>query len=304
MSRDRHHDGRFHEGELAVQLRAGVLDEAGRLAPMLDTPDLSGGFSRFLADRTFVVLTARDGGGRLWASPIFEKAGFVDARGQSLSLQAVPAPGDPLADLPEGQPIGLLAIDFATRRRVRVNGRLVRVGHGALDIAVDQAFGNCPKYIQARLLQPARTLVRAAGARRSSTIDAADRDLIEAADTFILGTIHPERGVDSSHRGGPPGFVRVDGNELWWPDYEGNNMFNSLGNLQVNREAALLFLDFESGTTLHLSGTARLVWTAPGAPGDDGGTGRRVRFEIEAVVAGPSLPLESSGVVPSPNNPG
>jgi len=303
MSRERAHDGQFHEGELAVQLRAGVQDDAARLAPMLDTPDLGGGFARFLADRTFVVLAARDRAGRLWASPMFESPGFIRARGQNVSIAAVPRPGDPLADLPAGQPIGLLAIDFISRRRVRINGRLVSTALGGLEILVDQAFGNCPKYIQARLLQPAHTMDGAAGTTRSPTIDAAHRDLIEAADTFILGTVHPTRGVDSSHRGGPPGFVRVEGNRLWWPDYEGNNMFTSLGNLQVDPEAALLFLDFHGGGTLHLSGTAQLVWTTPGAPGDDGGTGRRVRFDTEAVVAGSSLSLESTAVVPAPHNP-
>jgi uncharacterized protein len=295
MSRQRVHDGRFHEGELAVQLRAGVLDDAARLAPMLDTPDdLSGGFARFLADRTFVVLAARDGAGSLWASPIFEDPGFLQARGRSMTVAAVPRPGDPLVGLPPGQPVGMLAIDFSTRRRVRVNGTLVSVGPGGLEVAVDQAFGNCPKYIQARRLQPGPAMGMATATRSP---------VIAAADTFILGTVHPERGVDCSHRGGRPGFVRTEGSQLWWPDYEGNNMFNSLGNLQVDPEAALLFLDFHGGMTLHLSGAAQLEWTAHGIPGDDGGTGRRVRFDIEAVVGGPSLDLESPDVVPSPANP-
>jgi uncharacterized protein len=303
MRSQRLHDGVFHEGELAVQLRAGVIDAAAPLARMLDTPDLSGGFARFLADRTFVVITARDCAGRLWASPVFHAPGFVHADGQSVSVDAVPGPGDPLAGLPAGQPVGLLAVDFATRRRVRVNGTLARTSSVSLDIAVDQAFGNCPKYIQARLLQPTPARVRVGEVTRSPTVEAAHRDLIEASDTFILGTVHPARGVDTSHRGGLPGFVRAEGNQLWWPDYEGNNMFNSLGNLLVNPEAALLFLDFHTGMTLHLSGTARLEWVTPGAPGDDGGTGRRVRFETAAVVSGPPLALEAADVVPSPHNP-
>ena len=297
------HHGVFHEGELAVQRRAGVIDDAAPLARMLDTPDLNGSFARFLADRTFVVITARDRAGRLWASPIFQAPGFVHAHGQSVSVEAVPGPGDPLADLPAGQPVGLLAMDFAIRRRVRVNGTLMSTSSARLEIAVDQAFGNCPKYIQARPLQPVPGMVRVGEATRSPAIEAAHRDLIEASDTFILGTVHPARGVDSSHRGGQPGFVRANGNQLWWPDYEGNNMFNSLGNLLVDPEAALLFLDFHGGMTLHLSGTARLDWITPGAPGDDGGTGRRVQFETAAVVTGPTLGLEAIDVVPSPHNP-
>ena len=72
---------------------------------------------------------------------------------------------------------------------------------------------------------------------------------------------------------------------LWWPDYPGNNMFNSFGNLAVDDEAALLFVDFRSGTTLHLSGSAEVQWTPPGVAGDDGGVGRRVAFSVDCVVA-------------------
>jgi hypothetical protein len=62
-------------------------------------------------------------------------------------------------------------------------------------------------------------------------------------------------------------------------------MFNSFGNLAVDDEAALLFVDFVTGATLHVSGTARVEWTIPGAVGDDGGVGRRVVFSVDSVVA-------------------
>ena len=110
--------------------------------------------------------------------------------------------------------------------------------------------------------------------------------MIRRADTFFLGTTHPERGRDASHRGGPPGFVRVDGNDLWWPDYPGNNMFNSFGNLAVEPTAALLFVDFPTGNTVYLSGTAAIEWGTDDPPGDDGHTGRRARFTTERVVSG------------------
>jgi hypothetical protein len=62
-------------------------------------------------------------------------------------------------------------------------------------------------------------------------------------------------------------------------------MFNSFGNLAVNDEAALLFIDFLTGATLHVSGTAQVRWIDPSAAGDDGGVGRRVAFSVGAVVA-------------------
>nr|HRD10520.1 pyridoxamine 5'-phosphate oxidase family protein [Mycobacterium sp.] len=111
-----------------------------------------------------------------------------------------------------------------------------------------------------------------------------DIRLIESADTFFLGTTHPEAGNDASHRGGPAGFVRVTDERLWWPDYPGNNMFNSFGNLAVDPTAALLFVDFRTGDTLQLSGTATVDWAAPAEDHDDQ-TGRRVLFTPRQVVA-------------------
>jgi hypothetical protein len=95
----------------------------------------------------------------------------------------------------------------------------------------------------------------------------------------------------------------MDGSQLWWPDYAGNNLFNSMGNIAVNPEAALLFVDFVTGRSLHLSGRAELEWLAPGSAGDDGDTGRRVRFSPERVVAMTALPVRAVGVNPSPYNP-
>ena len=126
--------------------------------------------------------------------------------------------------------------------------------------------------------------------------------MIRRADTFFLGTTHPERGSDASHRGGPSGFVRVDGNDLWWPDYPGNNMFNSFGNLAVDPTAALLFVDFPTGRTVHLSGTAAVHWDA-GVPGDDGQTGRRARFTTERVVSGRLLPVRETAHTGYTRNP-
>ena len=286
----------FHRGELAVQRRAGVTAEAARLTGMLAPADLRGGLGRFLTGRTFAALTARDDDQRLWISPLAGVPGFLLPRSATvLDVAAAPGPGDPLHGLSAGQPAGLLAIEFAARRRARVNGTLVAAGPNHLRIEAEQAYGNCPQYISPRLLQPADGTGTGAGAtvRRGTGLTAADRALIGAADTFLLGTTHPERGNDASHRGGTPGFVRVEDGELWWPDYPGNNMFNSFGNLAVDPAAALLFAEFGTGRTLQLSGTAVVEWVEPGAAGDDGGTGRRVRFTPHGVVAGTLLPARS-----------
>ena len=116
---------------------------------------------------------------------------------------------------------------------------------------------------------------------RGASLGADDIALIRSADTFFLGTTHPERGNDASHRGGPAGFVHADHNTVEWPDYPGNNMFNSFGNLEIDPTAALLFIDFDSGRTLQLSGRAVVDWEKSAARGD---TGRWVRFTAESVV--------------------
>jgi len=282
---------RFHDGELAVQQRAGVRAEADRLAGMLAPPHLDGGPARFLGERTFAALTGRDPGGRLWTSPLVGPPGFLDADATTLRIHALPLPGDPLRNLPAGQAVGLIAVDYARRRRVRVNGMLVERDVEGLRVDVEQAFGNCPKYIRPRHLAADAPPVDHLAPSPSASLSAAARALVVGTETFFLGTTHPDRGVDTSHRGGPPGFVRVEDGALWWPDYPGNNMFTSFGNLAVDDTAAVLVPDFGTGTSLLLSGRAAVEWVTPSDI--DGATGRRVRLTIESVVWGARIGLHS-----------
>jgi len=301
----------FHDGELAVQERAGVRRDAERLVGMLAPPVLSAGAQSFFGERELAVLTGRDELGRLWTSPLVGARGFLEAGPRTLRVHAGPSIGDPLSNLPADQPVGLVAIDLARSRRVRVNGRLTSSGPGGLEVSVDQAYGNCPQYIQQRRLgggaageTQAGHVERPSGpAALDDHLSADDVRLIQSADTFFLGTTHPDRGSDASHRGGTPGLVRVDGAEVWWPDYPGNNMFNSLGNLAVDPTAAMLFVDFATGEVRQLSGRAVVKWTRPGSAGDDGGTGRRVRFSPELVARRRVEGLRAVGVAYYPRNP-
>jgi hypothetical protein len=272
---------------------------------MLAPAELGGAVAGFLADRTFAVVTARGRSGRLWASPLVGVPGFLEVTTTTeLLIHARPLPGDPLRDMEAGQEVGVVVIEFAAGRRIRLNGRLVQADDGGLRIVVEQAYGNCPQYIQRRLMATDTREAWSAGeVRAGATLAAEDVELIRGADTFFLGTTHPQRGSDASHRGGPTGFVRVAGNELWWPDYKGNNMFNSFGNLAVDPEAALLFMEFDSGRTLHLSGSAELQWSELGEAGDDGHTGRRARFSVERVLAGQLLPAHQVAHEPYARNP-
>jgi predicted pyridoxine 5'-phosphate oxidase superfamily flavin-nucleotide-binding protein len=117
------------------------------------------------------------------------------------------------------------------------------------------------------------------------------RRLISEADTFFIASAQPEGGADASHRGGNPGFIRfLDENTLEFPDYPGNTMFNTLGNIAVNPNAGLLFLDFERGGTLQLTGEARIVWDAERAA-SFAGAKRVVEFRVEEAI-------ETRGIVP------
>jgi uncharacterized protein len=269
----------FHSGELAVQRRAGVAQQAARLSTMVARGELRGGIAAFLANATFAALTARDRAGRLWTSPLVGPPGFLTAASPtSLVIGSTPDAADPLHQLPGGQPVGLIVMDFAARRRLRINGTLTVADDGGLAVDVVQAYGNCPQYIRPRQLGRSGHVNEASTPiRRGSTLTPEDIAQVQSADTFFLGTTHPEYGNDASHRGGPSGFARADARTVSWPDFPGNNMFNSLGNISVDPTAALLFVDFVSGRTLAVAGRAALQWA-------DSGAERSVRLEVDDVV--------------------
>ena len=107
--------------------------------------------------------------------------------------------------------------------------------------------------------------------------------MIKKADTLFVASAHPERGVDASHRGGNPGFVRIiDDLTLRIPDYLGNSMFNTLGNLAVNPRAGLVFVDFEQGTTLQVIGRGEVLWDQEDPQDETGGTKRFWELHIDS----------------------
>lgn len=272
---------------------------------MVARNQLRSGTVTFLSEATFAAIAASDRAGRLWTSPLVGPSGFLQAASPTtLVVNTTLSSADPLHDLPSGQPVGVVVINFTTRRRVRINGALASTAAGRLTIEVDQAYGNCPQYIQQRRLRvDKRSNHSRARLYYGNSLRSADIRLIEAADTFFLGTTHATSGNDASHRGGLPGFVRVTPEHLWWPDYPGNNMFNSFGNLSADPTAALLFMDFRAGTALQLSGEATVRWDeSPG--GDDGAqTGRRVEFVPQQVISTPTPGVGETDHLLYPGNP-
>jgi len=284
----------FHPGEIEVQARLGVRTDAERVGRIV-AAQIPHGARSFLSRQRMAVAASLDGQARPWASLLTGPAGFLEAVGEQLLRIGGTLPrGDPLAANLEARPqLGLLVLDPGTRQRVRFNGRGLWSPEG-LFLLADEVYGNCPKYIQRRRLveeKPGEALA----ARRSSSLDASQRALIEGADTLFIATWHPGGGADASHRGGRPGFVRVlDERTLRFPDYPGNNMFNSLGNLVGHPRAGLLFVDFARGDLLQLTGRARVVWKPETA----------VLVEVEEVRGTPrGSPLRFELVEPWPQNP-
>jgi hypothetical protein len=254
----------FHPGEQAVQTRAGVraqIEAVGRRVVRDAMPDQH---RQFFATQPWLLVGSLDADGHPHASVLWGAPGFAHAPDPThLRVDALPEPDDPLAaQLAPGAPLGLLGLELPTRRRNRMNGPVVDLDARGFTVAVRQSFGNCPKYIQTRAWRPHP---RAPGpAAHGDAPDDRAHALLAAADTFFLASHDPDPdagGVDVSHRGGPPGFLRrgADG-RLWLPDYAGNFMFNTLGNLHRDPRCGLLVVDFATGDLLQLAAVAEVLW--------------------------------------------
>jgi uncharacterized protein len=271
----------YHEGELAMQAQAGVQIEASRISKML-RPTIPPIAQDFLRNQRMVIASTIDAAENAWASLLTGEPGFLAVSDEQIvEINATPAPGDPLAEnIHEGATIGLIAVEFATRRRIRINGSM-EIGRESIIVHTDQVFSNCHKYIHTEH-EPFKQ--RTAQARRAGQLTEEQRQWIESADTFFIASYHVDGGADASHRGGPSGFVRVeDATRLLFPDYSGNRMFQTLGNLSVNPRAGLLFLDFEHGNTLQLTGKARIHWDEEHRAAFTGAE-RVIEYSIDEVV--------------------
>jgi uncharacterized protein len=282
----------FHDGEQLAQTMAGVreqIERKGRATIRRFMPDQH---RQFFASLPFMIFASADREGQPWASMLSGAPGFATSSDpEHLKVAAWPSSDDPLLyGLHGGAQVGGLGIELPTRRRNRINGRIEELSDGlGFALRVQQSFGNCPKYIQARAPQPRLGPGRPQSVQRSDRLAQADIDLVAAADTFFIASRSAvldsslSDGLDVSHRGGLPGFVKVlSDRELCFPDYKGNLLFNTLGNLLTDPRAGLLFVDFGEGTILHLSGRARVVW-GPDAPALSG-VERHIFFSLDRAV--------------------
>ncbi len=142
---------KYHPGEIEVQERAGVRSMAERVGNSIH-PTIPPAAREFL-EEPMVVVGSVGADGRVWASLLAGEPGFVRALDErTVRINATPLPDDPLAEALQGAgtQVGLLAIDLATRRRLRLNGEAERRSDLNIYVRACQVYANCPKYVQAR----------------------------------------------------------------------------------------------------------------------------------------------------------
>ncbi len=292
----------FHAGEVAIQQRAGVAETSARVGERFIRDALPEQHQQFFAQLPFVAIGVVDRNGQPQAGLLAGAPGFISAPDDwHIEVRATSIVGAGIAErLVAGAPFGMLGFEAHTRRRNRLNGVVEHAADGQLRWRVTQSFGNCPKYIRPRRAEWAP--VAANDARVIKGWDATAQHMVANADTFFIASAHPQatspdagtHGVDMSHRGGDAGFVQISGTTLQVMDYPGNRFFNTLGNLELNPLAGLLFIDFAARTLLQLAVRARLEWLPP--PADGKHTERRMHFEVlSATRTEGGLPLVWSG---------
>jgi uncharacterized protein len=284
----------FHTGEQTIQSLAGVRDRMERKGRAVIRDYMPEQHQAFFAALPFMVVGLADQNGHPWATTLSGSPGFMHSVDESLlAIKAWLDPGDPLHScIQDDASIGGLGIELSTRRRNRINGRIENcvIGKG-FSIRVQQSFGNCPKYIQARTERPRPRSTPVSESRMASHLGDDEVGLIAEADTFFIASRsaqldpeEPSQGLDVSHRGGLPGFVRVvSRTELCFPDFSGNLLFNTLGNLEVDARAGLLFIDFRSGGMLHIIGRTRICWDVP-EMARSAGIERLIFLDIQCVL--------------------
>lgn len=270
---------RVHPGESLLQTQAGISRPGwGSSGTGAVIPPVA---AEFLAQQRLMVIAAADDTGAVWASPLSGPPGFTRAR-DDRTVAVDRLPGPPLAgDFAEPRDIGMIAIEPARRRRMRINGRAHADGP-TLVIETDQVYANCPKYIQTRTADGVDLAVPGA-IDVTDVLSVAQQRWVGTADTFFIGTHVDAHGADASHRGGNPGFVVASADRITWPEYVGNGMFMTLGNLLMQPRAGLLFLDWSTGSALHVTGSARID-DDPGRAATVPGAERLVNLTVDRVV--------------------
>lgn len=313
-----HSESPFHVGEKEAQTHVGVREKIEKMGSRMIRTHLPEQHQDFYRQLPFLVVGTIDQKDRLWASLLTGTPGFMSVPDEyHLKIATQPLFGSPLSShLHIGGYIGGLGILPENRRRNRFSGKVVTVDDNGILVEIAQTYGNCPQYIQSRKID---VLPEISDPQKERVIEQGDRltadtkAVIEQSDTFFIATAYsdneasstrknPAFGADVSHRGGKPGFVRVEDNQtIIFPDFTGNFIFNTVGNILVNPNAGLLFIDFETRDLLYLTGRAEVIWEGEAVDAFLGAE-RLIRCQIESWRSVKrSLPLQFEFGEYSPN---
>ena len=287
----------FHAGEQAVHDRLGIRERMVDVGQRVIRTAMPEQHQRFFEQLPFMLVGSVDapaGPGRRcwWAGP----ASCRRRDAKRLDFRRAPDPRRPAGRGPgTGRPAGLprhrAAHAPAQPRQRPCRGR--RCGRASASRSISRwatARSTSRAASSHGCATPPTCTPRATEALTS--LDADARALIARSDTLFVATQAPAaaddpdvktgRGADVSHRGGRPGFVKIEDEHTFLvPDFTGNFFFMTLGNLQLNPRAGVLFIDFDTGDLLTLTGTAEVVWGGDELKAFDGAE-RAWRFRIES----------------------
>ena len=259
-----------------------------------DPNPTSSGLTRYgehiLNKAPLLAIGTLDDQGRPWTSLWGGEAGFARSLGQSviglrtavdgehdLVLRLLTPAREETTDFTalKGKPLSALAIDLATRSRLKISGQLMagvveKAGRGEkvekaaeaqIVFAVEHSLGNCPKYLNIKQITPAVPSSKLSV--ETLPLSKKALDLIARADLFFV-TSHYHGTLGTNNRGGPPGFVRVLQNDsaavvLVYPEYSGNRLYQTLGNLRIHPQAGIIIPDFETGDALYFTCNTEII---------------------------------------------
>lgn len=272
----------FHHGEIALQKKLGIDREIGERTKGFIRNYMPEQHRLFFTSSPFTVLALVNDEGYPVAIPIWGEDDLIESPSPTQLRFHLPDVVSNMIqntlnlDVMAGSKIGIVGIEYATRRRNRLNGTISHAKKGNLTVLVDQSFGNCPRYIHKRNTTKKRRLV-IGGQPESNVsynvnmtttttniIDTRARTIIESAETFFIASRHSSlgqeanEGLDVSHRGGKAGFVNVKGNTITFPDFSGNKFFNTLGNILLDPRVGLCFWDNKTGDLFFVKAKAKV----------------------------------------------
>ncbi len=297
----------FHQHEQAIQDRLGISEQYRQRVSQFIRDEMPEQHQTFFNGLPFVLLAALDEQGYPWLTPVFGDKGFIHIHSATeFTLSAAPTLTNAIAlQLQPKDKIGLLGIELETRRRNRLNGVIKRHHDNSMTVQVDQSFGNCPKYIQRRDIKW-QTSSTAPTIHHTSGLNSEWKSFIEKTDTFFIASrtaqLNDARasGLDASHRGGNPGFIKVEGNTLTFPDFSGNNFFNTLGNIQSDARVGLFIPDFQTGDAYFIAGRASIDWDEAKRARYNGAL-RFISIEVErSILIASAMPIRATSAEISP----